>query len=60
MLPAESKFLKIYFALLVFVPHDDFVVFEECSLLHFLLLREREHLGLEHNVVQVLNGDGIV
>ena len=28
----------LYFALLVFVPPDDFVVVEECSLLHFLLL----------------------
>ena len=57
---AQREFAKEYLRLPVFIPYDNLPVSDERSLLHFLLLRERQHLGLQDYVLEVTDGDSVV
>ena len=57
---AESEFLEVDGALVFAVAHHDFVVPQEGALGNFSLLAEGQGLGLEHYLVQMGDGDGVV
>ena len=60
VLAAEREVLQEDLRLLVLVADDDAVVAEEGTLRDFFLLGERQHLGLDDDLAQLGDGDGVV